>query len=358
MHRSKRRRSIRILLTALLTVIVFLSLTPATNVSASMFTRKTKSRVIHVVYDDSGSMTMGNSTRWSQARYALEVFASMMGENDELTIYPMSSYSYLDGGTHAVKSETWEKTITIKGSDSPAKRVETISKLNGSTQGGQDGRYINTPITSVEAAGKQLNEKNAEDKWLVILTDGIFDLGGGDGDNYDNTQAEKILKDVSGAPGIRTAYIAIEPSDGMRMDHLAGDGFYSFNADKGKLLDTVTEAATLVFNLQRIEVSGSGSKSVAPDIPISKMIIFAQGDSVSVGDVNVDGAKLDAKPESVATEVPENTPYKPKMGSYSNSKVEPGLKGTVVTYTAKDEDQIEFPVGNQIIQHVPGQNRI
>ena len=32
------------------------------------------------------------------------------------------------------------------------------------------------------------------------------------------------------------------------------------------------------------------------------------------------------------------------MGTYSNAKVEPGLKGTVVTYTAKDEDH-PFPAG-------------
>ena len=344
MHRTKHGKGFKILLSALLTAIILLSAAPKTTVSASAFTRKTKSRVIHVVYDDSGSMTAGDLTRWSQARYALEVFASMMGENDELTIYPMSSYSFLDGAAHQVKSETWGKTITIKGSDSASKRVETISKLNGSTSGGKDGRYINTPISSVEAAGQQLDEKNAEDKWLIILTDGIFDLGGGDGDHYDNAQAEIVLKDVSSVPGIRTAYVAIEPSQGMRMDHLSGDGFYSFNADKGKLLETVTEVATLVFNLQRIEVSGSGSKSVNPDIPISKMIVFAQGENVSVGDVNIDGKKIDAKPESVVTEVPENTPYKPNMSGYSNARVEPGLKGTVVTYTAKDDDH-PFPAG-------------
>ena len=340
MHRTNCRKGIRILLSALLTAVIILSLSPRITVSASAFTRKTKSRVIHVVYDDSGSMANDSKTRWSQARYALEVFVSMMGENDEIMIYPMTSYSYWDA-SYQEKSETWGKTITIKGSDSAQKRVDAISKMNGSTRNGQDGMYINTPIESVETAGNDLRNKNAEDKWLVVITDGAFDRGNGY-DGLPKSETQSVIVPFCNETGIRIAYVAIEPDDSMKMNDVNTNGFYSFEASKGKILETVTEVATLVFNLQKIDVSGGGTKSVTPDIPISKMLIFAQGDRVSVGDVKIDGNKMDAKPEAVDAEVAENTPYVPK--NTGTVKVEPGLKGTVVTYTAKDEDH-PFPAG-------------
>lgn len=64
-------------------------------------------RVINLVYDDSGSMietdivdSNGNTVKydelvdtWCQAKYAIEVFAALLGDNDTLNVYIMSSYS-------------------------------------------------------------------------------------------------------------------------------------------------------------------------------------------------------------------------------------------------------------------------
>ena len=74
-------------------VLIILAGATAVDVSAEAKTKKT--RVIHVVYDDSGSMVDSNAS-WSQAKYALEVFTAMMNENDRLVIYPMSAYSITD----------------------------------------------------------------------------------------------------------------------------------------------------------------------------------------------------------------------------------------------------------------------
>ena len=56
----------------------------------------TPSRVLNVVYDDSGSMLINGDTwvdTWCQAKYAMEVFAALLEEKDTLNIFPMSTNS-------------------------------------------------------------------------------------------------------------------------------------------------------------------------------------------------------------------------------------------------------------------------
>ena len=75
-------------------------------------------RIINVVYDDSGSMVKSGGTfieRWSQAKYAMEVFSAMMSKNDTMNIYPMSIEGKLG--------------ITVKGSD--PNRVKAVHDMNG-----------------------------------------------------------------------------------------------------------------------------------------------------------------------------------------------------------------------------------
>ena len=54
------------------------------------------SRTINLVYDDSGSMIRQGSTyvdTWCQAKYALEVVASMLDDRDVLNVYYISIYN-------------------------------------------------------------------------------------------------------------------------------------------------------------------------------------------------------------------------------------------------------------------------
>ena len=68
------------------------------------------SKYINVVYDDSGSMIKSDGDassaefydKWCQAKYAMEVFSTMLSEGDTLNIFPMS----LEG----------KKGLTLKGS--------------------------------------------------------------------------------------------------------------------------------------------------------------------------------------------------------------------------------------------------
>lgn len=126
------------------------------------------SRDIYVVYDDSGSMyknyaTGENVDTWSKAKYSMEVFASMLGEQDVMKIYYMSDYSK-DGKADGPK-------ITIEGGDDPNQNILKIQEQKTASK--------DTPFEAVEEAYDDLEDSSGEEKWLIVLTDGQFLNGNG-----------------------------------------------------------------------------------------------------------------------------------------------------------------------------------
>ena len=287
---------------------------------------RTKTRTVNIVYDDSGSMAYKGVTSWSQAKYAMEVFASMMGENDTMNIFPMSSYSYKDDGS---KSDSWEKIIEIAGSEKVENRVSKIDQMNG-----DKGIYRNTPIQTVSAAGNALRKDTADEKWLVILTDGRFDKGT-DGSYIGDAETIKTLRQYTGVDGINVAYVAIGDSATSLTD-LKSECFYPFDADANNILDTVTEVARTVFNYQLIPISGNGTFSFNADIPVSKVIVFAQGKDAKVEKFALDGKELSNKPVSASIQVIKGTKYYPKNKGF-DIKIADGLVGRLVTYQCENE---------------------
>ena len=87
-------RKIRTWLAGLLIVCCVLNALVQLGVPASAASKQqTPQRAIAVVFDNSGSMYMGDSSQskaWCRATYGMEVFAAMMNPGDVLEIYPMS----------------------------------------------------------------------------------------------------------------------------------------------------------------------------------------------------------------------------------------------------------------------------
>ena len=83
------------------------------------------SRVINLVYDDSGSMVQvddqGTKTdAWCQAKYGVEVLAAMLGKKDRLNIYVMSDIKKNpDAGPH----------LQLDGSNGAAENVAQVHKM-------------------------------------------------------------------------------------------------------------------------------------------------------------------------------------------------------------------------------------
>lgn len=316
------------IISSLLTLILVFVCTFSVCTIPAYANTRTKTRTINIVYDDSGSMAYKGVTSWSQAKYAMEVFAAIIGENDSLNIYPMSSYSYKPDGS---KSDSWGKTISISGADSAESRVKKIEQMNG-----DNGLYRNTPIQTVTAAGDALKKDSASEKWLIILTDGEFDKGT-DGSGIGSSETQSTITGYAGKNDVNVAYVAIGGS-ALSLKSVSTDGFYPFNADTNNILSTVTQVAKTVFNYQSIPVSGSGTYSFGADIPTSKVIIFAQGSNASVEQVAIDGKAIEDKPTSVGVKVDKNTKYYPQNANYGIQFAD-GLVGQIVTYQSSKDDE-------------------
>lgn len=117
------------------------------------------SRIINVVYDDSGSMYEDVNT-WCWAKYSMEVFAAMLGESDKMNIYYMSDYT---------RGTSSGPRIVLDGKNGAEANVAKIHK--------QKTIAKNTPFNSVKKAYADLCHSVADEKWLVILTDGEFEDG-------------------------------------------------------------------------------------------------------------------------------------------------------------------------------------
>lgn len=74
----------------------------------------TTKRAIYVVFDNSGSMYGDGNKAWSQATYAMEVFAAMMNyeSGDVMKVFPMHDIT-TDGNTGSATKSSME----IRGKD-------------------------------------------------------------------------------------------------------------------------------------------------------------------------------------------------------------------------------------------------
>ena len=250
-----------------------------------------KSRIIDVVYDDSQSMVddPGNSEnpgimlkRWSQARYAMEVFAAMMEESDEMLVFPMS----LRG----------ESNLTLKGKDS--KRVESLHKWNS--------QYGGTPWDSITNAAEKLKAQAGsgfDERWLIILTDGAVRAGDGSGWNADiaGSVVQSTLEGYA-RDGIKVSYIAIGSKANV-LQKKEDIGFYftktEDNADS--VIAGVTETANKIFTRMELPaayIKSSGTKKTLDiDIPTDRIIIFAQGKDAKVESLTYNGQQI--KPDNI-----------------------------------------------------------
>lgn len=292
-------------------------------------TTKTKTREINIVYDDSGSMAaryqnenpVAAETKWSQAKYAMKVFVAMIGETDTINIYPMS------GNNNGSQSGI----LTVNGSMSPDERISQVNKINTSSTGG-------TPFGTVQAAGNDLRKSSANERWLIVLTDGEFD------EFNEDRETQEAMKEYADDSSMNVVYIGIGDSI-TDMSGLDNSTFFSYNGiNESKILSTITEVAGKVYNFQPLRLSSSASDSYTfeTDIPVSKFVIFAQGEDISIGNLLLEGKELPVKAEDVSVNVLKGIEKTPEVSNWSDIQFASGLNGHIISYTAGDR-----PFGNE-----------
>jgi len=178
------------------------------------------SRMINVVYDDSGSMIGPDNDTWCQAKYAMEVFAAMLGIKDKMNIYVMSDF---ENGTGA------KPKLMLSGSNGSSANVASVHNMI--TRAG------NTPFDTVRKAYSDLTKASADEKWLVVLTDGEFQGV----DSVDSFFANK-------AADVRVMFLGMGPNAEAVKSDAARSIFFEKAETSTQILSKITGICTRIFN--------------------------------------------------------------------------------------------------------------
>ena len=288
----------------LLILIMATCMIVASFPSSAAVTSSAPSRVVNVVYDDSGSMIKTKDQlvdTWCQAKYAMEVFAAMLSSKDTMNIYVMSDF---EGGTSK------EPRLQLKGQEGTATNVKKIHEMV--TRAG------NTPFNSVHKAYSDIVAATADEKWLVVLTDGEFQNAG----DIDAFFAQK-------ASDVNVMFLGMGP-DADAIAANEGNSLYYVEAkDNSQILTKITDISTRIFNRDKLDVNVT-AKTFSFDIPMSELIVFAQGNNVSVkGIKSSDGTVFQSSTEPVSVRYSE-TPT--TNTNYPDFIVDKSLQGCIATY--------------------------
>lgn len=269
-------------------------------------------RVINIVYDDSGSMISDNSGNkcdtWCQAKYAMEVFAAMLGGNDTMNVYVMSDFQ--ESGDAA-------PLLELKGSDGAKDNVE---KVHGMLT--EAANY--TTFTTVEKAYEDLKTASADEKWLVVLTDGAFNKPSRTQEELEEyfSQKEADIKVMFFGMGARAS--AITPDEENNI-------FFEKAESNADILSKITGICTRIFNSNKLEMDVSTGEFEF-DVPMGELVFFAQGNSVAIEDVkgpDGDSIKGGTKPVGVLY---SDRACSNDDGKYADPMTDTDLEGTIITY--------------------------
>lgn len=281
--------------------LVLILMTLFSGLSA-MAAEEAPRRVIHVVYDDSGSMigTGGQEVdTWCQAKYAMEVFAALLGERDSLNIYAMSDY---EGAAQP------DPRLMLNGTDGQTANVAKVHNML--TKAG------NTPFAAVRKAYADLAAAAADEKWLVVLTDGEF----------------QGVEDIDGFfrqkdPSVRVMFLGMGPAaQGITPDEASGIYFEQAQTSK-QILDKITGICTRIFNSDRLEVNVS-AKTLSFDVPMAELVVFAQGANAEIQNITGEDGTVYA-----ASSAPVTVQYSEKAAeNRDDGIVDRDLKGSLLTF--------------------------
>ena len=296
----------RLMQRILMVILTMIALSSFSAISTAAENSAAPSRVINVVYDDSGSMirTGGESVdTWCQAKYAMEVFAAMLGENDTMNIYYMSDFDY---------STTAGPKLILYGYDP---QQTNISKIHSTVS--QAG---NTPFNAVRKAYADLQKEQADEKWLVVLTDGEFEDG-----RLSRTEVDAFF--AAKDSDILVMYLGMGENAGEITENLQSSIFFEKAETNSQILQKITDICTRIFNSDRLEVNVS-AKTIEFDVPMAELMIFAQGANVSIGGIqDASGKEYLSVSEPVAVQYSETA-----ATNYSSFTVARNLKGSIATF--------------------------
>lgn len=282
-----------------------------------------KSYDIAVVYDNSGSMFMpgdgSDGKAWSRAKYAMEIFASMLDyEKDLLHIFPMWEV-FTDGSTP--KSGGSHKAIEVKSK----KDIDKIHKMYTMVD-----PKLGTPYAPVKEAYSYLKKSKKDEKWLIILTDGQFNMEDRTSGvvPVDQLKAEDRISGLASGK-IKVQYVAFgeaELKDSLKPQ--PENNFFSRKTTDTSLKDDLVEICNSIFQRSVLPANRLSGSDLSIDLSMKKLIVFAQGKNVNVESLkNNDGKEIKVTMDSGQRKYSE-------LGAkgFDHPAIDDTLAGRVVTF--------------------------
>ena len=304
----------------LLAVTVLLALCPLRAEASGG--KDSKSRAIAIVFDNSGSMYIRGNQAWCRATYGIEVFAAMMNEGDSLSVYPMWPIE-ADGMEY-----TSDEPLTVRSGQS----ISSIRQMYTPEAGA-------TPIETIRSASEGLKRAQADERWLIVLTDG--DDFYEDNRSLGSATTEKLSETLAACSGsMNVMYLGIGKS--AIIPEVTTTGRYTYYADKASdsqtILAKLTAMSNNIFGRDVLETSGS---DVSFDLSMSKLIVFVQGEGVA--DITLTGKNDGTLVQAIDSYAPHYG-EKGAGGRYAGQfGIDRSLQGVLMTY--ENVDAGDYAIG-------------
>lgn len=334
----KRSFAVKVVSVILVLLVAFSSVfvASAASESTSKIEKVTKTYDIAVVFDNSGSMyTLSddkNNTRWCQAKYSMEIFASMLDYKggDRLTIYTMWPVSV----TGKSGKTSYKVEITSKDDIDKINKMYTVFDKN-----------MGTPYKPVEEATAALKSSDSKyEKWLIVLTDGDF--------NYEDREqtvrfdAGKTVKSRLGAiaeTGINVQFLGLDliTSDDS---NISISNFYWDNATASNLKDKLIRVCNMIFQRHELDTDEYlDDDELDLEISMSKLIVFVQGNNKKSPVLKNSNGEV--VPYYLDCGMRQYSEMKANEYDGAKAKVDKTLFGQVVTFEnlPKGEYTLEYP---------------
>lgn len=291
--------------------------------------KKTPTRAIGIVFDNSGSMYMNGNTAWCQATYAMEVFAAMMNEGDTLRIFPMVK---IEVNGKSYERGTAQPYLTINGPEESS----VIRDIYTPSGGG-------TPVESIDSAFEEMQKVSADEKYLIVLTDGnTFHKNGVEQSASKTKQLlEQKMDQIAGAMNVM--YLGIGVSGSNKPVASNPDRQYYLTTDSADTPKNLAAMCNRIFGRNTLPDSFISGNTVEVDVSISKMIVFVQGENIS--NVQLSGGTKRSEQTTRYSEKGAGAWY----GNNGSIKATPDttLQGMMVTYENLDAGTYDLSFSGQ-----------
>ena len=301
-----------LLLTLLMVVNVF-AIMPLTANAAK---KTEKSYEIAIVFDNSGSMYENQGKSWCRAKYAMEIFASMLNydNGDKLWIYPM--WEVTNGKPQNGDIGSYKAIPITKKED-----IDKITNLYTT-------RPYGTPLAPVYEAHEYMKTSKATEKWILVLTDGEFNSEQRDGGSSVIDAAALKNKLISVATdGIKVQYLGFGQASALTADE--SKNFYAKKSTDTSLKDDLIEICNSIFQRAALPANRlSGNTLNIEDLSMSNLIVFAQGTNAKISSMTNPSGKdvkitLDSGQRKFSTI---------KAATYEDAGIDNTLAGQVVSF--------------------------